>query len=342
MSVEPPHLSGTDEMDPIRSDSSDDTLVGTPAAIPSVWLNLGEAASACLPTSLSPEVNVVTPSRAGFPDIPGYEVLEELGRGGMGVVFKARQKALNRVVALKMILSGELASTQELDRFRREAEAIAQLRHPNIVQIYDVGEYKGLAYFSLEFCEGGRLSVKVREAPLRPAEAAALVERLAGAVQAAHEAGVVHRDLKTGNVLLLADGTPKITDFGLAKRFEAANPLSTNPGSNPKPREEITRTDAVLGTPSYMAPEQAFGDIRAVGLLADVYSLGAILYDLLTGRPPFLGPTTHDTLEQVRHREPTPPRRLEPNLPRDLETICLKCLEKYQSDRYSSASGTGR
>jgi serine/threonine protein kinase/tetratricopeptide (TPR) repeat protein len=272
--------------------------------------------------------------------ILGYEVLGELGRGGMGVVYQARQVGLNRLVALKMIRAGSYAGPAELARFRAEAEAVARLQHPNIVQIYEIGECHGLPYFSLEFCAGGSLADHLHGTPLPPPQAAELAETLARAVHAAHQAGVVHRDLKPANVLLSFSGgsetrarvsdpplnefVPKVTDFGLAKRLDEAVGL--------------TAADAVVGTPSYMAPEQAEGRVREVATPADVYALGAILYELLTGRPPFKAATTLETLEQVRSQEPVPPRRLQPKTPRDLETICLKGLEKSPRTRYASAA----
>ena len=257
------------------------------------------------------------------PTVPGYEVLGPLGRGGMGVVYEARQVRANRLVALKMVLGGGLASESERARFRAEAKAIAGLDHPNIVKVFDVGEHDGHDYFALELCPGGSLAGRLDGTPLPPREAAELAEKLARAVAAAHAAGIVHRDLKPGNVLLGSGGEPKVTDFGLAKR------LDDDSGQ--------TRTGAVMGTPSYMAPEQAFGDTRGIGPAVDVYALGAILYEMLTGRPPFKGATTHATLEQVRHWEPVPVRALNPQAPRDLETICLKCLQKEPRKRYASA-----
>jgi hypothetical protein len=240
----------------------------------------------------------------------------------MGVVYRARQTALNRVVALKMILYADHAGASGRQRFRTEAEAVARLQHPHIVQIHEVGEAHGLPYFSLEFCPGGSLADKLKEAPLAPAEAARLVEQLARAMEAAHQKGVVHRDLKPANVLLAEDGSPRISDFGLARLLDAAG---------------HTATGALLGTPSYMAPEQA-GQGKEVGPAADVYALGAILYECLTGRPPFKAATLHETLYQVLSAEPAPPTQLQAKMPRDLETICLKCLRKEPGRRYAGAA----
>jgi tetratricopeptide (TPR) repeat protein len=257
------------------------------------------------------------------PEVPGYEILGELGRGGMGVVYKARQKGLDRLVALKMVLTGGHASATELLRFRTEARAVAQLQHPNIVQIHEVGDLDGRPYFSLEYLDGGSLADRITVTPLPPVEAATLVRALADAMHCAHRAGIIHRDLKPGNVLLARDGTPKITDFGLAKRLE--------------PDSGQTRTGAVLGTPSYMAPEQAEGKTHEIGPPADIYALGAVLYDLITGRPPFRGASVLDTLEQVRTVEPTPPSRHQAMLPLDLDIICLTCLQKEPRKRYATA-----
>ncbi len=261
---------------------------------------------------------------ASLPVVPGYEVQGVLGRGGMGVVFKARQVGLDRLVALKMIRAGEQADRAEVARFQAEAQAVARLRHPNIVAIHEVGQAGGQPFFSLELVEGGSLEQRLAGAALPPAQAARLVQTLARAVQAAHEAGIVHRDLKPSNVLLAADGTPKIADFGLAKF------LGSDSGR--------THTGAILGTPSYMAPEQGQGEGRGegVGPAADVWALGAILYECLTGRPPFRGPSVLETLEQVRTQEPVPPSRLQSRTPRDLETITLTCLHKEPGRRYGS------
>jgi WD40 repeat protein/predicted Ser/Thr protein kinase len=261
--------------------------------------------------------------------VSGYEILEELGRGGMGVVYRARQRSLNREVALKMLRDGPRPLQAEIDRLRREAETLARLHHPNIVQIYEVGEQDSRPFFSLEFVEGGSLHERLDGKPQPPRQAAQLVETLARAIHAAHQQGIVHRDLKPANVLLLADGSPKITDFGLAKQV-SAEPGALATGG-------LTRTGDVLGTPRYMAPEQAAGQIRAIDARTDIHALGVILYELLTGRPPFLGETTLQTLEQVRSVEPVPPARLQPKLPRDLDTICMKCLAKAPARRYATA-----
>jgi WD40 repeat protein/tetratricopeptide (TPR) repeat protein len=241
----------------------------------------------------------------------------------MGVVYQARQVSLNRLVALKMILAGGHAGAEHRARFRSEAEAVARLQHPHIVQIYEVGEQDGRPYFSLELMDGGNLDRRLNGTPQPARQAAQLVETLARATQAAHDRGIVHRDLKPGNVLLTADGTPKITDFGLAKHLQSD--------------AAQTASGAIMGTPSYMAPEQARGKSREAEPRTDVYALGAILYELLTGRPPFKAATTFDTLMQVISEEPVPPSRLQPTLPRDLETICLKCLEKEPARRYATA-----
>ena len=256
--------------------------------------------------------------------VAGYDILGELGRGGMGIVYKARHLALKRIVALKMVLDGAHVGPVQLARFRAEAEAVAQLQHPNIVQVHEVGECGGRPFFSLEFVEGGSLDRKVKGTPLLPREAAAVVEKLAHAMHVVHQQGIIHRDLKPANILLTADGTPKITDFGLAKD------LGSESGQ--------TASGAVMGTPSYMAPEQASGKVKEIGPLSDVYALGAILYELLVGRPPFKGATVLETLMQVTTDEPVAPSRFVAKVPADLETICLKCLEKVPRKRYASAA----
>jgi WD40 repeat protein len=263
-------------------------------------------------------------THAGSLSIPGHEILGELGRGGMGVVYKARQTHLNRVVAVKVVLAGGHASADELARFRAEAEAVARMQHPNIVQIFETGQQDGLPYFTLEYVDGGSLAHKLDGTPLPPAEAAELVETLARAVHYAHTNGVVHRDLKPANVLLAQDGTPKITDFGLAKKVEGGG---------------VTRSGAIMGTPSYMAPEQAGGQTKQIGPATDLYALGAILYECLTGRPPFKAATDLDTILQVISDDPVPPTQLQSKTPRDLETICLKCLRKEPEKRYATAHG---
>jgi tetratricopeptide (TPR) repeat protein/predicted Ser/Thr protein kinase len=258
-----------------------------------------------------------------FPRVPGYEILEELGRGGMGIVYKARQTSLKRLAALKMILSGAYAAPQEVLRFRTEAEAIARLCHPHIVQVYEVGEHEDRPYFSMEYVDGSNLATRLRESLPEPKEAARLTETLARAVHAMHSCQVIHRDLKPANVLLTADGRPKVTDFGLAKKLDE-DTGQTQPGM-------------VMGTPSYMAPEQAEGRGADVGPHTDVYSLGAVLYECLTGRPPFRAATRQQTLRQVIDKEPIAPRQLNPVVPRDLEIIGLKCLQKDPGRRYASA-----
>jgi formylglycine-generating enzyme required for sulfatase activity len=261
-------------------------------------------------------------SRA-YPEVSGYEILGILGHGGMGLVYRARQLKANRLVALKMIRAVEHATPHERLRFQIETEAVARLQHPNIVQLHEVGEVRGQPFFSLEFCDGGTLTDRLKKKQPPPREAAELIATLARAMHYAHLRGVVHRDLKPANVLLTADGTAKITDFGLAKRID-------------EEARDVSKSGAVMGTAQYMAPEQAAGKVRDTGPAADVYGLGALLYECLTGRPPFEGPQ-HVVLASVLNDEPTSPSRLNPKVPRDLETICLKCLAKEPTRRYPSA-----
>jgi serine/threonine protein kinase len=286
-----------------------------------------------------------------LPEVPGYEVQSLLGRGGMGIVFRARHLRLNRPVALKMVLAGPYAVPEELERFVQEAEAVAGLRHPNIVQVYDAGDLDGRPWFTMELVEGGHLGQKIDGVPQPARESASLVATVAQAVHVAHQNGIVHRDLKPANILLTADGTPKVTDFGLARRFEGGpvrqaqdrpvRQAQDRPVRQAQDRPDgdgMTVTGSPIGTPSYMAPEQARGDNGAIGPATDVYALGAILYELLTGRAPFRAETAAATLWQVLADQPVPPARLNPQAPRDLETICLKCLHKDPQRRYSSAA----
>jgi serine/threonine protein kinase len=252
-----------------------------------------------------------------------YELVREIGRGGMGVVYTGRQPGLDRLVAVKMILGGGYAGEAARQRFRTEAIAAARLQDEGIARVYDVGEEAGQPYLVMEYIAGGSLRDRLDGTPWPPRQAAALVQRLARTVHLAHQHGIVHRDLKPANVLLTADGRPRITDFGLAKLADG--------------EQDLTRTEEVLGTPSYMAPEQALGKSREVGTAADVYALGAILYELLTGRPPFKGANRTDTLRQVAAEPPAPPHLLSPGIGRDLESVCLKCLEKETRRRYASA-----
>jgi TolB-like protein/Flp pilus assembly protein TadD len=256
-------------------------------------------------------------------ELGDYELLEEIGRGGQGVVFRARQKSLNRTVALKVISLGQWASKVHLKRFRREAEAAASLDHPSIVPIYEVGERDGSCYFSMKFVEGGQLDEVVRRTPMSIRQAAELIAKVARTVHYAHEHGILHRDIKPGNILLDAKGEPHLTDFGLARLIESES--------------SVTQTLDVLGTPSYMAPEQAVGNNLSVSNTTDVYGLGAVLYQLLTGHPPFAGGTTYETIKLLEDTEPRSPRLWNPKVDRDLSTICLKCLEKDPKRRYSSA-----
>jgi tetratricopeptide (TPR) repeat protein len=264
--------------------------------------------------------NESVPAGASARSAVGYEVLEELGRGGMGVVYRARHLKLDRVVALKVILSGAQASEEERSRFAAEAQAVARLRHPNVVTLLELGSADGAPYFTMDYCPGSLVEKVGKPWPAR--DAAALVEALARAVQHAHEHGVIHRDLKPANVLFTEDGTPRIADFGLAKKLDDAR---------------RTASGAILGTPAYMAPEQAAGKTSEIGPLVDVWALGAVLYELLVGRPPFLADGAANTLVRILSDDPSPPRSLDRSVPRDLETIALRCLSKEPRRRYASA-----
>jgi len=282
--------------------------------------------------SAAREVTVLAPSSGSF--VPGttplpaafgdYELLEELGRGGMGIVYRAVQRSLGRTVAIKMLLRRDLAGPADLARFRSEAEAAAQLDHAGIVSIFEVGEHDGHPFYSMQFIEGTTLAKRLARGPLPPREAAELLAKVAEAVQAAHARGVLHRDLKPSNILIDASGEPRVSDFGLAKRLEAG--------------DSVTHTGAILGTPCYMSPEQAAGSRGDVGPTSDVWSLGAILYQMLTGRPPFQAANPMDTLLAVLEADPPLPRSLDPQVDRDLEMIALKSLQKPQDLRYESAA----
>ncbi|HEY2840624.1 MAG TPA: transporter substrate-binding protein, partial [Pirellulales bacterium] len=300
--------------------ASSDTSSGHPAAGESIGAN---------PAVLSP-LPATAAAAGSHLNLPGYEVLGELGRGGMGVVYKARQIGLNRLVAIKMILTGEHAGPRERARFRSEAESVARLQHPNIVQIYDISQQEGCPWFSLEFVDGDSLYKWTAGRAIDPYDAAAILEALALAIQYAHERGVIHRDLKPANILLsdgdgksLSSYTPKITDFGLARQLEHD--------------VRITQSGVVVGTPCYMAPEQVENPGGEVGPSVDIYGLGALLYELLTGRPPFCAETNFETMRQVVSEDPIPPSKINPAVPAGLDRICLKCLEKETFDRYPTA-----
>ena len=271
----------------------------------------------------------------GGRELGEYEILEELGRGGMGVVYRARQKSLGRIVALKVLLRGEHASDLDIARFRAEAGATAVLNHPHITPVYEVGEWNGQPYFSMKYVEGTTLSKRLAEGPLPPREAARLLAPVCRAIAEAHARGILHRDLKPSNILIDLAGVPHVTDFGLAKR--TSDESSLNPLVN-----SLTHSGAILGTPSYMAPEQAAGRRGVLGPATDVYSMGAILYQMLTGRPPFQAATPLDTVLQVLEQEPLPPNLLNPQVDTDLEIIALKCLQKPQDLRYGSAAELAR
>jgi len=262
-----------------------------------------------------------------WPTLPGFEILDELGRGGMGIVFRAVQRKLNRVVAVKALRSGSTRSAKARERLRKEAEAVARLQHPFIVQLYDVVEHDGQLFLILEYVRGTSLSARLRQQPLSPTDAARLVRQLAQAMQHAHEHGIIHRDLKPSNILITADGMPKVTDFGLAKRLDDVS--------------SRTQSGTLLGTPDYMPPEQAEGRAREIGPAADIYSLGCILYEMLVGHPPFRHESMVRLIDAIRFETPIPPSQIAGNIPNALEAICLKCLQKSPSERYPSAAELG-
>ena len=278
---------------------------------------LDETADIHDPTAISP------PPRDHLGQIDHFKLIEEISTGGMGIVYKAIQEDLNRVVAVKMIRTGRFANSQELERFQAEAEAAANLRHPGIVAIHQVGEEDGNHFFSMDWVGGGNLESWLDGRPMEDVEAARLLQKVTQAVAYAHSEGIIHRDLKPHNILMDADGNPHVSDFGIAKRLDCDS--------------QLTVTGVVMGSPSYMSPEQATGDSANVRETSDIYSLGAILYALLTGRPPFRAATPIKTLEQVTSREPLPPKSLNPSISEDLNTICLKCLSKSPLSRYHSA-----
>ena len=296
------------------------------AQVRTTWLRV-RAVDAEL-SSILPDSNgyreTLVPFDGELPQISGYEMQRVLGRGGVAIVYLAQHVRLGRSVAVKMLLAGHHAKQRELDRFSREARTLAELHHPNIVQIFDVADYNGCPYFTMEYLNGGSLSDRVKERPMPAKDAASMIATFAEAIHAAHQSGIIHRDLTPSNILFTADGIPKITDFGLARHLHETGGL--------------TITGAALGTPGYMAPEQADRRGGEIGPAADIYGLGAVLYKLLTGRPPFQAETTALTIRQLLFDEPLPPSKLNPSVPRDLETICLKCLSKEPQKRYETAA----
>src|SRR6516162_7903916 len=285
--------------------------------------SIGAAAADIVGQRQLPRIGRVTRSARMLGDFGGYELLDEIGRGGQAVVYRAHQKSLNRTVALKLLSLGPWTTETHLKRFRREAEAAASLQHPGIVPIYEVGERNGQCYFSMQFVEGGQLDEVVTREPMPIRRAVELIVKVAATVHYAHEHGILHRDIKPGDILLDKNGEPHLTDFGLARLLDT--------------QSSVTRTIDVLGTPSYMAPEQAAGETTKLSKATDVYGLGAVLYQLLTGQPPFAGGTTYETIKLLLETEPRQPRLLNAKIDRDLSTICLKCLEKDPQGRYSSA-----
>lgn len=287
------------------------------AAIPAGWLH--GVCPKCLLRPRAQRAEARAPKRIG-----DYEIIEEIARGGMGILYRAKQSRLNRVVALKVILKGEFASEQEIRRFQSEAEAAGALDHANILPVYEVGHDAAWHFFSMRLIEGGSLDAKLRSGGVNQREAARLMLNVARAVHHAHQHGILHRDLKPGNILLDSSGTPFVADFGLAKHLE-------------KGSANATRSDVIIGTPGYMSPEQASGQAKRVTVASDIYSLGAVFYEMLTGRAPFSGSSTMELLRKVIEQEPEPPRRVNPDVARELEAICLKCLEKDPRHRYASA-----
>ncbi|MCI0533938.1 MAG: serine/threonine protein kinase, partial [Verrucomicrobiales bacterium] len=306
-----------------------------------------------LPNSpVSADILATTPEAEGAssgqrPAIPpvrkfgDYELLEEIGRGGMGVVYRARQKSLDRIVAVKVLLFGSLASPEFVRRFRAEASTAGGLQHPNIVHMYEVGMQQGEHYLVMDYVEGHSLACLIKTQPLPSRRAATYLNTIAEAIEYAHQRGILHHDLKPSNVLIDRDDQPRVADFGLAKRFEVPPSIGSGAPQAGTPSLDLTITGQVLGSPNYIPPEQAAGDRGRVSRRSDVYSLGAMLYHLLTGRPPFMAESLTDTLQQVLSTEPIPPRLLNPAVPADLETICLKCLEKEPSKRYPTAQELG-
>lgn len=304
-----------------------------------LWATMQIAEDFANLSQLAIDETTSNPSSVGAPSTPpqdfgDFELLEEIGRGGMGVVYRARQKSLDRSVALKMILRGDDASLTEVARFRSEAEAAAQLHHPNIVNVYEVGDFQGRPFFSMKLIEGTTLARRLLDGPLPSRLAAEMLAPICRAIADAHRHGVLHRDLKPSNILIDQDGRTYVSDFGLAKRILSDSSHLPNGTGSDAP---LTITGAVLGTPGYMAPEQAAGQRGQVSSATDIYALGAILYAMLTGRPPFQAATALDTILMVREQDPLPPRMLNPKADADLEMICLKCLQKPADLRYSSA-----
>ncbi len=324
------HVRNCDSCQHILEELTDDTqwkkdLHGELALLSTATLPLAVADP--LGTTVDARDRGSEPVARVMPSVPGYDIEGELGRGGMGVVYKARHVRLNRPCALKMILAGAHASRDDVARFVTEAEAIARLQHSSIVQIRHIGDTDGLPFLELEFVAGGSLDQRLDGTPWPTTRAARLVEQVTMGVAEAHRQGIVHRDLKPSNVLLADDGTPKVSDFGVAKMLDS--------------QASLTRSESIMGSPSYMAPEQAQGRAKEAGAAVDIYAVGAILYELLTGRPPFRGTTELDTLEQVKTTEPVSPSRLVPGVPRDIETICLNCLQKEPGKRYENVQALG-